>query len=67
VIALNIGLAVLWTIFVILPGAISYNSSEIITKGLNEEILDEEEEFHVRNLFDGRVGIPNFKFKKFPC
>ena len=55
VIALNIFLAILWTIFVILPSAIRYDSSEIITKGLNEEILGEEEEFHVRNLFDGRV------------
>ena len=55
VITLNIVLAVLWTTFVILPGVITYDSSEVITKGLKEEILGEEEEFHVRHLFDGRV------------
>ena len=42
-IVLNIILAVLWTCFVILPGAIKYNYSA--AKGV----------FHVRNLFDGRV------------
>jgi len=40
---------------VILPGAIGYDSSKITTKGLKEEFLGEKDEFHVRNLFDGRV------------
>ncbi|XP_065889131.1 transmembrane channel-like protein 7 isoform X2 [Dysidea avara] len=57
VITLNIVLAVLWTTFVILPGVITYDSSEVITKGLKEEILGEEEEFHVRHLFDGRGAV----------
>ena len=57
VITINIVLASLWTLFVVLPGAIRYDSSEVITKGLNEELLDEEKEFHVRNLFDGRVWL----------
>ena len=55
VIALNVVLAILWTSFVILPGAVKYNASKVVTRTLKENLLDNEEEFHVKNLFDGRV------------
>ncbi|XP_065888479.1 transmembrane channel-like protein 7, partial [Dysidea avara] len=50
VIALNIVLAVLWTCFVILPGAIEYDREPSSVE--NEDIM-EIELFHVKNLFDG--------------
>ena len=54
VIALNIVLAVLWTCFVILPGAIEYDREPSSVE--NEDIM-EIELFHVKNLFDGMVCL----------
>ena len=53
-IALNIILAVLWTCFVIIPVVIAYNSSDIVTRTLHDN------NFHVKNLFDGRVNIMGY-------
>ena len=55
VIALNIILAVLWTSFVIVPGASNYNPSKVVTA--DPMYHDSTDGFHVRNLFDGRVSI----------
>ena len=55
-ITLNIFLAVLWVCFVIIPVAIGYDLSNIERSyaSINSNTEDDQP-FHVRNLFDGRV------------
>ena len=56
VIALNMVLAVLWTCVVIIPVAIAYDPSDIVTAGVNKTV-NIDSGFHVKNLFDGRVSL----------
>lgn len=57
VIALNIVLAMLWICFVIIPVAIKYDSSHIVTELVADDGDSDDNLFHVRNLFDGRVCV----------
>ena len=55
VISLNTFAAILWTCFVIIPVAINYDSSDIVSAMYRDD--EDDDTFTVRNLFDGRVGI----------
>lgn len=52
-IVLNIFLAVMWVCLVIVPVAIEYNTSDIVTGIYNND--ENDKTFHLTNLFDGRV------------
>lgn len=53
VITVNIFVAILWTSFVIIPVAIEYDSSDIVSVMYRDD--EDDDTFTVRNLFDGRV------------
>ena len=54
-ITVNIFVAILWTSFVIIPVAIEYDSSDIVSAMYHDD--EDDDTFTVRNLFDGRVCI----------
>ena len=55
VITVNIFVAILWTCFVIIPVAITYDSSDIVSVMYHDD--EDDDTFTVRNLFDGRVSV----------
>ena len=55
VIAVNMFLALLWACFVTIPVLIGYDSSDIVTVMYHDN--EDDNIFHLRNLFDGRVCV----------